>query len=72
MKDNPDDYLGKVCRNYAIYIKETEGNSAALEIFEEALKALPDSRILHIEHLSHLACIRCPANRKSHMSITAR
>lgn len=57
MKDNPDDYLGKVCRNYAIYIKETEGNSAALEIFEEALKALSNSQILHIEYLSHLACI---------------
>lgn len=57
MKDNPDDYLGKVCRNYAIYIKETEGNSAALKIFEAALNALPNSQILHIEHLSHLACI---------------
>lgn len=57
MKDNPDDYLGKVCSNYAIYIKETEGNSTALEIFEAAFNALPNSHILHIEYLSHLACI---------------
>lgn len=57
MKDNPDDYLGKVCSNYAIYIKETKGNSAALEVFGAALKALPNSQTLYIEHLSHLACI---------------
>lgn len=57
LKDNPDDYLGKVCCNYAIYIKETRGNSAALEAFKAAFKALPDSQILYIEYLSHLACI---------------
>ena len=62
MKENPDDYLGKVCRNYAIHIKGTKGNSEALMVFETAFNALPDSQILHIEYLSHLACISLPCD----------
>ncbi len=60
--DNPDDYLGKVCCNYAIYVKETEGNSVALKVFEAAVKSLPDSHTLNIEYLSHLACISLPCD----------
>lgn len=62
MRENPGDYLGKVCWNYTLYIKERQGNSAALEVFEAALGALPDSQMLHIGYLSHLACILLPSD----------
>lgn len=62
MRENPGDYLGKVCWNYALYIKETQGNSAALKVFEAASEALPNSHMLRIGYLSHLACILLPSD----------
>ena len=62
MRENPGDYLGKLCWNYALYIKETRGNSAALKVFEAASEALPNSHMLRIGYLSHLACILLPSD----------
>lgn len=62
MRENPGDYLGKVCWNYALYIKETQGNSAALKVFDAAFGVLPDSHKLQIGYLSHLACISLPSD----------
>ena len=43
-------------------IKETQGNSAALKVFEAASEALPNSHMLRIGYLSHLACILLPSD----------
>ena len=56
--NNWGDYLGKVCINYALFIKESKGNSEALKVFKESLRALPKSIELKREYLSHLACIK--------------
>lgn len=55
--DNEGDWLGRVCSCYALTIKSTRGNQAALTAFEAARKFLPDSFDLRREYLSHLACI---------------
>lgn len=56
--DNTEDWLGRVCCNYAIFVKETQGNVPALSIFQQALAALPDSFELQREYYSHEACMR--------------
>ena len=38
LTDNTDDWLGRICSCYALLIKATQGNEAALEIFENILK----------------------------------
>lgn len=56
LTDNTDDWLGRICSCYALLIKATQGNEAALEIFENILKIFPDSFDLRREYFSHLAC----------------
>lgn len=56
--DNAEDWLGRVCCNYAIFVKETQGNVPALSVFQQALAALPDSFELRREYYSHEACMR--------------
>lgn len=72
MRENPGDYLGKLCWNYALYIKETRGNSAALKVFEAASEALPNSHMLRIGYLSHLACILLPSDPQNRMNTIAK
>lgn len=55
--DNEGDWLGRICSCYALTIKSTCGNQAALAAFEAARKVLPDSFDLRREYLSHLACM---------------
>ena len=55
--DNEGDWLGRICSCYALTVKSTQGNEAALQVFESARKALPDSFDLQREYLSHLACM---------------
>ena len=58
LTDNTDDWLGRICSCYALLIKATQGNEAALEIFENILKIFPDSFDLRREYFSHLACMQ--------------
>ena len=63
--DNEGDWLGRICSCYALTVKSTRGNDAALQIFETARKALPDSFELQREYLSHLACMELFADPES-------
>ena len=56
--DNTEDWLGRVCCNYALFVKEMQGNVPALLVFQQAIVALPDSFELRREYLSHEACMR--------------
>lgn len=55
--DNTGDWLGRICSCYALIVKSTQGNEAALVVFEAACKALPQSFDLRREYLSHIACM---------------
>lgn len=55
--DNTGDWLGRICSCYALIVKSTQGNEAALAVFEAACKALPQSFDLRREYLSHIACM---------------
>jgi tetratricopeptide (TPR) repeat protein len=55
--DNTGDWLGRLCYQYALRIKESQGNKSALDIFTRALKALPDSFAIWREYYSHLGCM---------------
>lgn len=57
MTENEGDWLGRLCSCYALAVKSTQGNDAALQIFETSLKALPKSFELRREYWSHLACM---------------
>lgn len=57
-KDNNGDWLGKLSYQYALCVKEDQGNEAAMIIFTNALKTLPDSFSLWLEYYSHLACMK--------------
>ena len=56
--NNAGDWLGRVCCNYAMFVKEMQGNAQALSVFQSALGAIPDSFELLREYYSHEACIR--------------
>lgn len=56
--DNAEDWLGRVCCNYALFVKETQGNTPALTVFQQALAAIPGSFELQREYYSHEACMR--------------
>lgn len=56
--DNTGDWLGRVCCNYAMFVKETQGNISALTVFQQAIAAIPDSFELQREYYSHEACLR--------------
>ena len=56
--NNAGDWLGRVCCNYAMFVKEMQGNAPALSVFQSALDAIPDSFELLREYYSHKACIR--------------
>ena len=56
--DNTGDWLGRICSCYALLIKSTQGNEAALTIFENILKIFPDSFDLRREYFSHIACMQ--------------
>lgn len=58
LTDNTDDWLGRICSCYALLVKSTQGNKAALEIFENILKIFPDSFDLRREYFSHIACMQ--------------
>lgn len=58
LTDNTDDWLGRICSCYALLVKSTKGNEAALEIFENILKIFPDSFDLRREYFSHIACMQ--------------
>lgn len=55
--ENKGDWLGRICSCYALTIKSTHGNRAALAAFEAAVRVLPNSFDLRREYLSHLACM---------------
>lgn len=55
--DNTGDWLGRICSCYALIVKSTQGNEAALVVFETACKTLPQSFDLRREYLSHIACM---------------
>lgn len=57
MTENEGDWLGRLCACYALTVKSTQGNDAALRVFEASLQALPRSFELRREYLSHLACM---------------
>ena len=57
-KDNTEDWLGKLCYQYALYVKESQGNEAAWIIFQEAQRLLPDSFTIRREYYSHLGCMK--------------
>jgi hypothetical protein len=56
--DNTDDWLGKLCYQYALCIKESQGNEAAWIIFQKARQLLPDSFTIWREYYSHLGCMK--------------
>ncbi len=56
--NNEEDWLGKICGCYALFVKATQGNEAALEIFEKVIKIFPDSFELRREYYSHIACMQ--------------
>lgn len=58
LTDNTDDWLGRICSCYALLVKSTRGNEAALEIFKNILKVFPDSFDLRREYFSHIACMQ--------------
>lgn len=58
MTENEGDWLGRLCACYALTVKSTQGNEAALQVYETSLKALPRSFELRREYLSHLACMK--------------
>lgn len=58
LTDNSDDWLGRICSCYALLVKSTQGNEAALKIFENILKIFPDSFDLRREYFSHIACMQ--------------
>jgi len=57
MTENEGDWLGRLCACYALTVKSTQGNDAALRVYKASLKALPRSFELRREYLSHLACM---------------
>lgn len=57
-RDNTGDWLGKLCYQYALYVKESQGNDAAWIIFQEARRLLPDSFTIRREYYSHLGCMK--------------
>lgn len=57
-RDNTEDWLGKLCYQYALYVKESQGNDAAWIIFQEARRLLPSSFTIQREYYSHLGCIK--------------
>lgn len=56
--NNVDDWLGRICSCYALFVKSTQGNEFALKIFENALKVFPNSFDLRREYFSHIACMQ--------------
>lgn len=58
LTDNTDDWLGRICSCYALFVKSTKGNEAALTIFENALNIFPASFDLRREYYSHIACMQ--------------
>lgn len=58
LNNNTDDWLGRICSCYALFVKSTHGNEAALKIFENALEIFPDSFDLRREYFSHIACMQ--------------
>lgn len=63
--NNEGDWLGRICSCYALTVKSTQGNKAALHIFETSLAALSNSFDLQREYLSHLACMELYKNAAS-------
>lgn len=58
LTDNIDDWLGRICSCYALFIKSTQGNEPALKVFENSLKVFPDSFDLRREYYSHIGCMQ--------------
>lgn len=58
LTNNTDDWLGRICSCYALFVKSTKGNESALKIFENALNVFPDSFDLRREYFSHIACMQ--------------
>ena len=58
IQDNTDDWLGRICSCYALFVKSTQGNEFALKIFESALKVFPSSFDLRREYFSHIGCMQ--------------
>lgn len=55
--NNEGDWLGRICCMYALFIKQSTGNTAAFQIFKNALAKLPNSFHLKCEYDSHVACM---------------
>lgn len=58
LTNNTDDWLGRICSCYALFVKSTKGNEFALKIFENSLKVFADSFDLRREYFSHIACMQ--------------
>ena len=58
LTNNTDDWLGRICSCYALFVKSTQGNEIALKIFESALKVFPSSFDLRREYFSHIGCMQ--------------
>lgn len=58
LTDNTDDWLGRICSCYALFVKSTHGNEAALGVFENSLKVFPNSFDLRREYYSHIGCMQ--------------
>ncbi len=52
-----NDWLGKICSIYALFIKEIYGNNCALNVFENAFNVLPNSFELWRSYYSHKGCM---------------
>lgn len=61
-RDNTEDWLGKLCYQYALYVKESQGNDAALIIFQDAIRLFPRSFSIQREYYSHLGCMELYRN----------
>jgi|GEM_PF-3398207 len=62
--DNTDDWLGHICNRYALYVKESEGYEAALDVYVRAHGALPESSRLWRGFISHQACMKLYSSPK--------
>lgn len=63
-RENTEDWLGKVCCLYALFVKERQGNDAAWIVFQKIRILLPDSFTIQREYYSHLGCMNLYNNPK--------
>ena len=56
--NNVDDWLGRICSCYALFVKSTQSNETAKKVFENSLEVFPDSFDLRREYYSHIGCMQ--------------